>query len=65
MPKPRVGDGVYVIGKKQPNGKIVYIDWGNDREVIVECYDTKEHLTLEWDSFTEFTRLNQWMIREA
>lgn len=62
VPDPRKGDNVFVAGKKQPNGKIIHIDW-YDREVIVECYDTHEHVVLEWDQFDSFNeRLNQWQI---
>lgn len=65
MPNPRVGDGVWLQGKKQPNGKIVHIDW-HDKEVIVECYDTREHVTVEWSSFDGCyqQRINQWVLHE-
>lgn len=65
MTNPSVGQGVWKAGHTQPNGKIKYIDWSGDREVIVEFYDTKEQITLEWDDFTSYTfneRLNQWVI---
>lgn len=68
MPRPRVGDGVWVSGHKQPNGKIKYIDWEGDKEVIVECYDTHEQVTVEWSEFDQSTfneRLNQWIINRG
>lgn len=64
MPRPAIGDAVWVQGvTPQPNGKIVYIDW-HDKEVIVEFYDSKDQETYTWDQFNLFNeRLNQWQIK--
>lgn len=59
---PRYGDNVWVEGLKQPNGRIVNIDW-HDKEVHVRCHDTQEMVVLEWDQFDTFNnRLNTWII---
>lgn len=65
MPRPRVNDNVWVEGFKQPNGKIVNIDW-HDKEVHVLCHDTLEMVVAEFDEFdTLNTRLNQWIIHRT
>lgn len=62
MPRPRVGDNVWVEGHAQPNGVVVNIDW-HDKEVHVKCHDTSESIALEWDQFVYFNdQLNQWQI---
>jgi hypothetical protein len=62
MSRPQVNDGTYITGCKQPNGKIVHIDW-HDKEVLVECYDTREQYTYEWNAFDYYhPKYKQWML---
>lgn len=65
MLNPRVGDGVWLKGQSQPNGKIVHIDW-HDKEVICECYDTRVQVVVEWASFDACWQngINQWVLHE-
>lgn len=65
MSEPRVGHSVWVEGvKPQPNGKIVFIDWKGDREVIVRFYDSGHQVSYEWEDFTDYNeRLSQWQLR--
>lgn len=64
MSEPRVGDGCWVEGYTQPNGRIEYIDW-HDKEVHVRCYDTQEVVVLEWDQLDTYNqRLNQWLVHK-
>lgn len=46
-PEFQVGQAVWIEGRKQPNGKIVYIDRENE-ELIVKYYDTNEEEGFEF-----------------
>jgi hypothetical protein len=51
--KPRRGEAVWIEGEKQPNGKIIFVDWfdSEPQEVVVRFHETNEIKEYSWEDF--------------